>query len=281
MRASRSFPPLLPLALLLAVACGDGTSPASPSPSPAVPAALFVVEGDAQQGAAGAELAQPLAVRVVDATSRPVPGAAVRFTASGGGRLSDTAAVSDESGVARTRWTLGPSVSASQGVQAQLPAAPAAAPAWFGALARAGAPAVLARVTGEALQGGVGATLADSVSVEVRDRHGNPVMGAEVEWEVTAGGGAATPARSVTGAAGTARTAWTLGPRADSAQGLQARLAGMDPVAFRADAATRGVTLVLAKRGGDGQSGAAGSLLADSLGVSLRLPDGRPVAGAT
>lgn len=278
MRAFRSSPALLSLALLLSLGC-DGSSPAAAPDR--VPAALAVLEGDGQQAVAGGELALPLAVLVVDVGARPIPGATVRFTVDGGGRLTEASAVSDGQGVARTRWTLGADVSRPQRVEARLEAVPAAEPARFSAVARADAPAALSRTGAEALQGLVGTPLADSLAVEVRDRHGNPVAGVEVVWEVAAGGGSVSPARSTTGAAGIARTRWTLGPRADSAQGVQARVAGMAPVAFRADAATGGVTLLLVRRGGDGQFGAAGGVLADSLRVGLFLPDGRPVAGAT
>ncbi|HEX6911767.1 MAG TPA: Ig-like domain-containing protein, partial [Longimicrobium sp.] len=99
-------------------------------------------------------------------------------------------------------------------------------------------------------------------------------------WDVAAGGGSVSPARSFTRADGTAKGQWMLGPRVDSAQAVHLRVAGMDPVAFTAGAVTAGVPLQLAKRGGDGQRGVVGGVLADSLGVVLRMPDGRPVQGA-
>ena len=77
------------------------------SPGPASKMAVF--SGDAQQGAPGSTLPNPLSVRVVDAGGNPKPGVAVTFAVtSGGGSLSSTAATTDANGVATSgSWTLG------------------------------------------------------------------------------------------------------------------------------------------------------------------------------
>jgi hypothetical protein len=77
------------------------------SPGPASKMAVF--SGDAQQGAPGSTLPNPLSVRVVDAGGNPKPGIAVTFAVtSGGGSLSSTAATTDANGVATSgSWTLG------------------------------------------------------------------------------------------------------------------------------------------------------------------------------
>jgi hypothetical protein len=74
----------------------------------------------------------------------------------------------------------------------------------------------------------------DAPTVIVLDRFGNPVAGAEVEWEVTTGGG------QVTGAApadpnGQATATWVLGD-ARGAQKLVARVEGAhgSPLTFLA-----------------------------------------------
>jgi adhesin/invasin len=128
--------------------------------------------------------------------------------------------------------------------------------------------------------GGVGRALADSLAVRVTDRYGNPVPGAEVAWSALTGGGAVSPTRSAADSNGIARAQWTLGPSAGTPQSARALVAGLAPIDFSAAATTEGVPLQLAKRGGDGQRGTVGALLADSLGVVLRLPDGRGVANA-
>jgi hypothetical protein len=66
----------------------------------------------------------------------------------------------------------------------------------------------------------------------------------------------------------------------DSAQQAQAVAAGLPSVGFTATATTRGVTLDLARIGGNGQAADAGTQLPDSLAVQLRTPAGAPVRGA-
>jgi hypothetical protein len=89
-----------------------------------------------------------------------------------------------------------------------------------------------------------------------------------------------TPAQSLTDSTGLAAARWSLGPRVDSAQTARATFAGFPPVLFTAHAITSGAALELARRTVERQFGEAGTVLAESLGVALRLPDGRPVWGA-
>ncbi|MBA3259324.1 MAG: Ig-like domain-containing protein [Gemmatimonadales bacterium] len=57
-------------------------------------------------GTAGRALPKPVVVQVADAQGNPVPGRTVVFTATGGGS-SPARAVTDSTGRARVRWTLG------------------------------------------------------------------------------------------------------------------------------------------------------------------------------
>jgi protocatechuate 3,4-dioxygenase beta subunit len=264
------------IALFLTLAACDERSPSAPPG--AVPSALAVRGGDGQEGTVGAALPEELVVEVVDAAGRALPGFAVQFSVvAGGGQVTASGVTSDAQGRVRTHWTLGTAATDSQVVEARLGQL---APARLRATARPDAPATLAATGGSGGAGPVGGALADSLAVTVRDRHGNPVAGLEVAWTAASGGGSLSPARAVTGVDGVAKAQWMLGPRVDSAQAAVAWVAGLDSVAFTAHAVTAGVPLLLSKRSGDGQRGAAGSVLADSLGVVLRMQDGRPVAGA-
>jgi len=82
---------------------------AEPAP-PGPPARLEVVSGNEQQGLQNAELPQPLVVRVLDASGRPVPGIFVIWTPSHDGRANPTPSLTDASGLATTRWILGDKV---------------------------------------------------------------------------------------------------------------------------------------------------------------------------
>ena len=77
---------------------------ASARPGPA--ARVVVVRGDAQRGVAGAALARPIVVRVVDALGNPVPGASL-MVAGRAGKAGDTTVVADSAGSASLAWTLG------------------------------------------------------------------------------------------------------------------------------------------------------------------------------
>ena len=55
--------------------------------------------------------------------------------------------------------------------------------------------------------------------MRVADRFGNPVSGAMVTWEVTAGGGEVSLRESETGADGTTAVSWELGDQGRGAEG--------------------------------------------------------------
>src|ERR1700741_373130 len=76
--------------------------------APGAASALKVVSGNAQSGFAGRPLAADLSVQVVDAKDNPVVGATTTWIVNaGGGRIEPGTAVTDSSGIARVRWTLG------------------------------------------------------------------------------------------------------------------------------------------------------------------------------
>ncbi len=95
--------------LALVAACENGSPTAPPTdPPPATPSQLQVIDGDAQAGAAGQSLADPIVVRAVDASGQPVAGVAITFAvAAGGGSVQPTSATTATDGRAQTTWTLG------------------------------------------------------------------------------------------------------------------------------------------------------------------------------
>ena len=95
-------------ALILVLGCsgGDLTLPGSNDQ----PDALTVLSGDGQQADAGALLGEPLTVRLVDADSRPVAGAEVRFSFLGelpGAGLDPASVLTDDNGQASAIVRLG------------------------------------------------------------------------------------------------------------------------------------------------------------------------------
>lgn len=90
-------------AVLFAVlACRDSTAP------PVTATLTAVAATNNQRGIAGFALSIPLAVRVTNSTGQPLSGVTVTWEViSGGGTVSPTTSVTNNDGVAETRWTLG------------------------------------------------------------------------------------------------------------------------------------------------------------------------------
>jgi hypothetical protein len=94
--------------VIVVVAC-NASSPADTLAN--VPAALKIAAGDAQTGVPGYRLATQVAVKVVDASGRPVTGYAVVFAPTDSTGVAEPAAtLTDSTGTARTFWRLGGSL---------------------------------------------------------------------------------------------------------------------------------------------------------------------------
>lgn len=107
----RALPPVLVFCALL-LACGGD---AGTSPDVSTPASIVAVSGDAQSGAPGMPLASDVTVRVQDAQGRPVGGVEVSFEVlSGAGFTLPQRPRTDASGLATTKWYLGPGSAGSQ-----------------------------------------------------------------------------------------------------------------------------------------------------------------------
>ena len=95
------------LTVITVAACGDllqepDTGKISPR--------LVEVSGNGQTAAAGATLAEPVRVSIVDPQGMPAgPGLWVEWSVlEGAGEVSPRNSFSDENGIAETTWTLGP-----------------------------------------------------------------------------------------------------------------------------------------------------------------------------
>src|SRR5512143_575050 len=267
------------LVLSVAVAtCGRDTS----GPAIPVPAAIASFAGDAQTGTVGTPLPQPLVALVTAADGTPVAGVAVSWRATAGGASVSTASVStDSAGRAAVLVTLGHAAGPSADTVTASVARVSHA-ATFTATATPAAPAVLSLDAGNRQTGTVGQSLADSLVVAVRDAFGNSSPGVGVTWTVTAGSGSLSASSVTSDAAGRAAVSWTLGTAAgtnrDSAVASVPGLTG-SPVTFVA-AAHAGAASMIARAGGDGQTGTVGAALADSLVVIAQDQYGNPVGGA-
>ena len=186
---------------------------------------LLYVSGDGQDGAPGALLAQPLALRVARG-SIPVAGVGVRFEVeSGGGSIGAEGAgpggspwqfetTTDADGQAECAWTLGPGAGAParfQRVRASLLDADHQALPGQVIVFCATATLALQYVSGDGQQGAPGAALPQALEVRVANGV-DGIAGVVLRSTLEQGGGSlAGPASTTTDAHGLAAIGWRLG----------------------------------------------------------------------
>lgn len=188
-----------------------------------------VVSGGGQKGPVAAALSQPVTFRVLDRNGNRVPAAHITLHPEAG-TVADSSIVTDSTGSAVFRWTLGHTAGEQKlsakvdGVSGPLAIAATALPLPAARIEFAAAPAT----------GSAGKTLARPVRVTVSDTYGNPVAGQQVSFATL--DGQASPSKLSTDAQGRAVTSWTLGARLVP-QSLVASLKGgkvKDTLAVRA-----------------------------------------------
>ncbi|HET9295226.1 MAG TPA: Ig-like domain-containing protein [Gemmatimonadales bacterium] len=132
--------------------------------------------------------------------------------------------------------------------------------------------------SGDDQTGAVGEELAPLV-VRVLDANDAPEANVEVTWAVVSGGGSIIPTTVLTDGGGLASATFTLGPDAGNQQArASAAEADGSPVSFHATAMAGPATQMM-KSGGDGQTGIAGSPLAQPYSAVIRDAFDNPVAG--
>ena len=170
---------LLALTLTLA-ACGltDPVEPGDlelPTPQATV---LAPVSGDDQVGGAGAELASPLRVRVLDQFGDPVEGIDVTFAVvAGGGSVAPVVSATNEDGFASAEWTLGGTLGEQQ---VSATTAPATTSVSFSATAIAGSPGSITIGLDTIEFGALGDTI--RVFATAADAFGNAIAMPALTW---------------------------------------------------------------------------------------------------
>jgi hypothetical protein len=138
-----------------------------------VPTTIELVSGNNQSAIVGSAVANPLVVRVTDASDNPVANVGVVWTAEGGGSVSDVNTATDASGLAQVTRTVGlvPGAYTTTAV-AELNGSPIT----FTSTATVGPAAKLAIITQPAATGTSGQALSPQPEIEVQDALGNPVV---------------------------------------------------------------------------------------------------------
>jgi len=257
------------LAGLLAIGCGGGGDGTGPTPG-----SISVSAGNNQVGAAGAALAESLAVIVRDQGGAPLVGVNVTFSVTaGGGTVSPGSRVTDAGGIAKTRRTLGPNA----GTQTVNATAGSLAPVQFSAVSQINGAVNIANSTTGALTDTVGAIKAESLTVLVTNQSATPIQGVTVTWAST--GGAVSATSVPTSAAGLSKVRFTYGTGAGN-QSATATVTGLvgSPVAITLNG-TAGTAVAIAKTAGDNGTAAVSSQV--TYTVQSRDSHGNAKGGAT
>jgi hypothetical protein len=141
-----------------------------------------------------------------------------------------------------------------------------------------GTPTSIVVVSGDRQAAAPGATLPDSVTVQLLDKRGKPVVGHAVTFQIKSGGGQIGPTDATSDADGMARVSWRLGTSTGEQllETAAADLAGPTVTAVAQPVATQVIMVA-----GSGQSAPAGSQLNDSLAIQVRDASNNGVAGVT
>jgi hypothetical protein len=172
------------------------------------PTAVVAVSGDTQRGAAGAVLAKPVVVRVVDVNGSGVADVSLQLAPSSGS-VPDSVLTTDAQGFAKVRWTMGRSAGEHslavrvEGVKKLLKVAALTTPAAAANLSFDDAPAESHTKAKDKSR---------HLYAVVTDVYGNPVPEAKVMFATKSG--TVTPARAVSDTRGRAALTWTPGTKA-------------------------------------------------------------------
>lgn len=210
-------------------------------------------------------------LRALDGVGAPLPGAALRLSVQSG-RVEPAAVTTDGTGVARVRWTLGPSAQEQRlgvdatGATLEIPLRP-----------QPGPPARLRVADGDGQSGPVVSTLPLPLEVAVEDAFGNPVSDVAVRFSALDDGAAPEADSARSDAAGRARTGVATRARLGTSQ-IRAASHGLESVAF-ALTVTAGPPTQWTVVSGDAQTGTVGTSLPSPVVIALADAFGNPVAG--
>ena len=204
---------MAPLTAVALLACGgdDLVLPTGETPASRVPAKLSIYSGNEQEGTAGAALAFPAVVQVVDENGDGLAGQTVSWNVATGEGSATPTSVTDEQGLASSVWTLGnPGPNTLTATVAGLSAVTFIADAnngrgggggggGGGAVPSATTSTISADPTSIQVETGV-----SSIRVTVRDAAGAPVSGAVVTLSASGSGNTLVQPTGPTGSDGIA-----------------------------------------------------------------------------
>lgn len=219
-------------ALLIAgLSCSDNNITGIAGP----PAAMLIVSGDLQTAAVGTELPAPVVVKVTDAAGIPVKNQIVNFrVVAGGGSVFAGAALTNDAGEARERWTLGTVAGADQRLEARAVDPDTGDPLVFAVFRATAAPGAASQMvlTTNAAGAASGAAFTTQPVVTIRDAAGNTVTtdNSTVVTMTVNGNGSVVGTAAATASAGVA-TFSTVGIRGTAGTTYTLSFAATGPAA--------------------------------------------------
>jgi endoglucanase len=196
------------LLLLAALAgCMEATGPQADVP-PATTNQLRSLTTGSLVGDAGAVLATPVRVKVVDTTEKAVAGVTVSFSVvDGGGSVTPAQVATDMEGIAQASWQLGPQAGANT-----LKVTLGSQSVTLTATGTSSIGTTIVKVSGGTSDSlPAGCQLTDPLIVKVLDKSNQPIAGATVSFDVAGGDGTTSPSSVTTGADGLASTRFRVG----------------------------------------------------------------------
>lgn len=257
----------------LSTACSGGPSPCGPintvtfAATVDQPPQLQKISGDAQSGAVGSTLAQPLVARVVTNSSTPtdviwqVSGDAI-FPASGTQTLEQPSVAPnvDDPVTLMLGTKAGP-------VQIHVSCASCANSIDFTATATGGTnpgqPAQIVKASGDNQTGATGSSGDAPLVVQVLDANSLPISGQTVTWQVLSGSATVDATSSASDSQGHAQTTFHFGTQGGAS--VIRATSGTVTVDFTVSAFVPNLSIV----SGDGQSAAPGTQLPQPLTVRI------------
>jgi adhesin/invasin len=251
----------------------SGVADAIPVTVALTPVSITVTQGNGQSANTGAQLANPIVVRVLSGNNVPVPNATVTFSADKGGSASPATATTDNTGTAQARWTLGSS-SGQQTLTISTPGLPA-----ITATATANLPPIAVNIMSiTPTQIVTGGTATAVVQVT---QSGAPLAGATVTFNSGGASPGFSPATATTGSDGRASATFSA-----NSPGAFTVSVGVTSGGQTVSSAQSTITVVssstvtqLTKVSGDGQTVASGHAFSPVVVQALNAA-GQPVGGA-
>ena len=203
MRPTLRVLPVIFAAVMLGSCGGDSTAPA-------IPTEISKAAGDAQSGSSLVSEPESLAVKVLDKNDSPVQGVVITWASTlGGGSLSPSSSVTNEVGLAKSLWTLGPSPAGS--IQKATASLPSGDSVEFTATSFISPDVIVQKISGDNQTATVGNLLPDSIFVVVKLPSGAGVPNARVSFTAHNSGAVPYPYEAITDANGRAGALWGLG----------------------------------------------------------------------